>query len=166
MLALLYNCSTPVACRWMNMKAHQTLVWLNLLSLGTKDLAESTIGIQSGLCHGWGLARTASQKRSTTTLLRHFVCITPACPLSTVPAVTELSAVPYVQPPPPPYRPDLEPSRTGPPSFPCRTSPAGSEQILRSSHTLTYTTQALIQIQSCICINVVPKRFSTHNICL
>jgi hypothetical protein len=32
------------------------LVWLNLLSLGTKGLTEPTIGIQSGLCHGRGLA--------------------------------------------------------------------------------------------------------------
>ena len=31
----------------MNMKVHQTLVWLNLLSFRTKDLAEPTIGIQS-----------------------------------------------------------------------------------------------------------------------
>ncbi len=82
MLALLYNFSTPVAWRSMNMKVHQTLVWLNLLSFGTKDLAEPTFGIQSGFCHGWGLARTASQKRLPITLLRHFVCITPACPLS------------------------------------------------------------------------------------
>ncbi len=29
------------------MKVHQTLVWLNLLSFRTKDLAEPTIGIQS-----------------------------------------------------------------------------------------------------------------------
>jgi len=33
----------------MNMKVHQTLVWLNLLSFRTKDLAAPTIGIQSGL---------------------------------------------------------------------------------------------------------------------
>jgi hypothetical protein len=31
----------------MNMKVHQTLVCLNLLSFRTKDLAEPTIGIQS-----------------------------------------------------------------------------------------------------------------------
>ena len=31
----------------MNKKVHQTLVWLNLLSFRTKDLAEPTIGIQS-----------------------------------------------------------------------------------------------------------------------
>ena len=33
----------------MNMKVHQTLVWLNLLSFRTKDLAAPTIGIKSGL---------------------------------------------------------------------------------------------------------------------
>ena len=62
----------------MKMKVHQTLVLLNLLSLGTKGLTEPTIGIQSGLCHGRGLARTASQQHSLTTLIRHFVCIKPA----------------------------------------------------------------------------------------
>ena len=62
----------------MKMKVHQTLVWLNLLSLGTKGLTEPTIGIQSGLCHGRGLARTASQQHSLTTLIRHFVSIKPA----------------------------------------------------------------------------------------
>ena len=60
------------------MKVHQTLVWLNLLSLGTKGLTKPTIGIQSGLCHGRGLARTASQQHSLTTLIRHFVSIKPA----------------------------------------------------------------------------------------
>ncbi len=62
----------------MKMKVHQTLVWLNLLSLGTKGLTEPTIGIQLGLCHGRGLARTASQQHSLTTLIRHFVSIKPA----------------------------------------------------------------------------------------
>ena len=62
----------------MKMKVHQTLVWLNLLSLGTKGLTKPTIGIQSGLCHGRGLARTASQQHSLTTLIRHFVSIKPA----------------------------------------------------------------------------------------
>ncbi len=33
----------------MNMKVHQTLVWLKLLSFGTKGLTAPTIGIQSGL---------------------------------------------------------------------------------------------------------------------
>jgi hypothetical protein len=33
----------------MNMKVHQTLVWLNLLSFRTYDLAAPTIGIKSGL---------------------------------------------------------------------------------------------------------------------
>jgi len=33
------------------MKVHQTLVWLNLLSFGTKDLAAPTIGIQSAANH-------------------------------------------------------------------------------------------------------------------
>ncbi len=42
------RCSqSPIACRLMNMKVHQTLVWLNLLSFGTKDLAAPTIGIRS-----------------------------------------------------------------------------------------------------------------------
>jgi hypothetical protein len=35
----------------MNMKVHQTLVSLNLLSFGTKDLAAPTIGIQSAANH-------------------------------------------------------------------------------------------------------------------
>jgi hypothetical protein len=35
----------------VNMKVHQTLVWLNLLSFGTKDLAAPTIGIQSAAKH-------------------------------------------------------------------------------------------------------------------
>ncbi len=58
---------SPVACR-LNMKVHQTLVWLNLLSFGTKDLTAPTIGIQSAANHN--------------TLFRHFVPITPACPVS------------------------------------------------------------------------------------
>jgi hypothetical protein len=62
----------------MKMKVHQTLVWLNLLSLGTIGLTEPTIGIQSGLSHGRGLARRASQQHSLTTLIRHFVSIKPA----------------------------------------------------------------------------------------
>ncbi len=40
-----------LACRSMLMKVHQTLVWLNLLSFGTKDLAAPTIGIQSAANH-------------------------------------------------------------------------------------------------------------------
>jgi hypothetical protein len=36
---------SPIACGSMKMKVHQTLVWLNLLSFGTKDLAAPTIGI-------------------------------------------------------------------------------------------------------------------------
>ncbi len=42
---------SPVACRSMNMKVHQTLVLLNLLSFGTKDIAALTIGIQSVANH-------------------------------------------------------------------------------------------------------------------
>jgi hypothetical protein len=56
-----------LACRSMNMKVHQTLVWLNLLSFRTKDLAAPIIGIQSAANHN--------------TLLRHFDSITPAYPL-------------------------------------------------------------------------------------
>jgi hypothetical protein len=56
----------------MNMKVHQTLVWLNLLSFRTKDLAEPTIGIQS-----------AAANHST--LARHFDTNVPA-----VPAVTAI----------------------------------------------------------------------------
>ena len=78
------------------MKVHQTLVWLNLLSLGTKGLTEPTIGIQSGLCHGRGLARTASQQHSLTTLIRHFVSIKQASTLFSCIVYTDLSS----QPPP------------------------------------------------------------------
>ena len=56
----------------MNMKVHQTLVWLNLLSFRTKDLAEPTIGIQSAAANH-------------NTLLRHFDTSVPA-----VPAVTAI----------------------------------------------------------------------------
>ncbi len=42
---------SPIACRSINMKVHQTLVWLNLLSFGTKDLAAPTISIQSAANH-------------------------------------------------------------------------------------------------------------------
>jgi hypothetical protein len=38
---------SPVSCRLVNVKVHQTLVWLELLSLGTKALTAPTIGIQS-----------------------------------------------------------------------------------------------------------------------
>jgi hypothetical protein len=38
---------SPVSCRLMNVKVHQTLVWLNLLSCGTRDSPAPTIGIQS-----------------------------------------------------------------------------------------------------------------------
>ena len=56
----------------MNMKVHQTLVWLNLLSFRTKDSAEPTIGIQSAAANH-------------NTLLRHFDTSVPA-----VPAVTAI----------------------------------------------------------------------------
>ncbi len=39
-----------LVCKSMNMKVHQTLVLLKLLSFRTKDLTEPTIGMQSGLC--------------------------------------------------------------------------------------------------------------------
>jgi hypothetical protein len=100
-LSYLILSSTSVACRSMNMKVHQTLVKLNLLSFRTKDLTEPTIGIQSGLCHRWGLARTASQQRSPTTLLRNFVSINPASSLSSCILSSQSQlCVPYVQPPP------------------------------------------------------------------
>ncbi len=57
----------------MNMKVLQTLVWLNLLSFGTKDLAEPTIGIQSAANHK--------------TLLRHF-CLYHTSKPTLCPAVT------------------------------------------------------------------------------
>ena len=60
----------------MNMKVHQTLVWLNLLSFRTKDLAEPTIGIQSA---------AANQTHCS-------VILTPShqCTHCTVPAVTAI----------------------------------------------------------------------------
>ena len=99
------------------MKVHQTLVWLNLLSLGTKGLTEPTIGIQSGLCHGWGLARTASQQRSLTTLLRHFVSICLSTQRALCPAVywgwlAELSS--QLFPPAPPCSMPAGPVRQAP----------------------------------------------------
>jgi hypothetical protein len=38
---------SPVSCRLKNVRVHQTLVWLNLLSFGTKGSIAPTIGIQS-----------------------------------------------------------------------------------------------------------------------
>jgi len=110
----------------MKMKVHQTLVWLNLLSLGTKGLTEPTIGIQSGLCHGRGLARTASQQHSLTTLIRHFVSIKPASTLFSCIVYTDLSS----QPPPcsmpaGPVRQVILPAARPAGCFPCRTGPAG-----------------------------------------
>ncbi len=58
----------------MNMKVHQTLVWLNLLSFRTKDLAKPTIGIQS-----------AAAKCKSQHTVRHFDTSVPA-----VPAVTAI----------------------------------------------------------------------------
>ena len=89
------------------MNVHQTLVWLNLLSFRTKGLTEPTIGIQSGLCHGRGLARTASQQHSLTTLIRHFVSmsINPASALSScILRLAELSS--QLFPPAPPHCPE------------------------------------------------------------
>ncbi len=82
----------PVACRSMNMKVHQTLVWLNLLSFGTKDLAAPTIGIQSAANH------------------YTFHNASPFCLYDTsVPSfqllLTELLAVQYGATPPPPPLP-------------------------------------------------------------
>ncbi len=64
----------------MNMKVHQTLVWLNLLSFRTKDLAEPTIGIQSAAANQThcSVILTLSHQRTDCT----------DCPAVTVPAVT------------------------------------------------------------------------------
>ena len=55
----------------MNMKVHQTLVWLNLLSFRTKDLAEPTIGIQSAAANQThcSVILTLSHKRTHCTVL-------------------------------------------------------------------------------------------------
>jgi hypothetical protein len=88
----------------MKMKVHQTLVWLNLLSFGTRDLTEPTIGIRSavveearaksGLSAENSYAANHLTKTFTdSTLLRNFVS-TPQ--RSHCPAVTELSSVPLL----------------------------------------------------------------------
>jgi hypothetical protein len=58
------------------MKVHQTLEWLNLLSLGTKGLKPR----QQSVCNqgsvtggGWRGQHLNSQQHSLTTLIRHFV---------------------------------------------------------------------------------------------
>jgi hypothetical protein len=88
---------SPVACRSMNMKVHQTLVWLNLLSFRTKGLAEPTIGIQSGLCTGGGwrgqLQKNVHQQHCSAIMsVSHERAL--------FPAVTEFSAVHCCQIPP------------------------------------------------------------------
>jgi hypothetical protein len=97
-----------VACRSMKMKVHQTLVWLNLLSFGTKDLAEPTIGIRSAVVDEARAKSGLSAENSYAAnhLTKTFTNNTapPLCLYHTsVPSVqlyTELSAVLYVQPPP------------------------------------------------------------------
>ncbi len=69
----MYTCcsQSPVACslvdRWI-WKYTKTLVWLNLLSLGTKDLSAPTIGIQSATNH-YNFHKKHSP--TTNTLLHH-----------------------------------------------------------------------------------------------
>ncbi len=103
------RCSqSPVAaCRSMNMKVHQTLVWLNLLSFGTKDLAAPTIGIQSAANHFHKNVHSPTTHCSAILSLTH--------QRAHCPAVTELfrtvhrsshthNASPPSPPPPPPGR--------------------------------------------------------------
>jgi hypothetical protein len=82
----------------MNMKVHQTLVWLNLLSFRTKGLAEPTIGIQSGLCHGWRLAFTNNTAG-------HCVFITPVSLMSS--CILSCQLFRTCTPPPPQSHSDL-----------------------------------------------------------
>jgi hypothetical protein len=58
------------------MKVHQTLEWLNLLSLGTKGLKpyqQSVYNQGSVTGGGWRGQHLNSQQHSLTTLIRHFV---------------------------------------------------------------------------------------------
>ena len=58
------------------MKVHQTLEWLNLLSLGTKGLKpyqQSGYNQGSVTGGGWRWQHLNSQQHSLTTLIRHFV---------------------------------------------------------------------------------------------
>ena len=92
-----------------------------------------TIGIQSGLCHGRGLARTASQQHSLTTLIRHFVSIKPAY---TVPPSWPVTAILthwgtglwiQVGPPPPPHPASC--SRPADLAVPARESAAAHSRV-------------------------------------
>jgi len=63
------------------MKVHQTLEWLNLLSLGTKGLKphqQSVYNQGSVMGGGWRGQHLNSQQHSLTTLIRHCVSIKPA----------------------------------------------------------------------------------------
>jgi hypothetical protein len=103
----------------MNMKVHQTLVWLNLLSFGTKGLTAPTIGIQSGLSRVEGKGGISLPRLSTWNSLvlnSYFVtnisgggdlCVTNNTLLrhTSVPSIqlyTDVSAVPSCNHPPPP----------------------------------------------------------------
>ena len=62
----------------MKMKVHQTLEWLNLLSLGTKGLKprqQSVYNQGSVTGGGWRGQHLNSQQHSLTTLIRHCVSI-------------------------------------------------------------------------------------------
>ncbi|MFN7442194.1 MAG: hypothetical protein ACK5R9_03765, partial [bacterium] len=63
------------------MKVHQTLEWLNLLSLGTKGLKprqQSVYSQGSVTGGGWRGQHLNSQQNSLTTLSRHFVGLSSA----------------------------------------------------------------------------------------
>ena len=81
------------------MKVHQTLEWLNLLSLGTKGLKprqQSVYSQGSVTGGGWRGQHLNSQQHSLTTPIRHFVSIKQASTLFSCIVYTDLSS----QPPP------------------------------------------------------------------
>ena len=85
----------------MNMKVHQTLVWLNLLSLGTKDFNRANNRYTIRALSRVGAGEDSFIKtftNNTAPLHCHFVCITPERPSFQL--YTEHSAVQYVPPPP------------------------------------------------------------------
>jgi len=84
-----------LACISMNMKVHQTLVWLNLLSLGTRDFPHQQ------------LVYSQLQITTPSTMLRHFVCMTPAFPLSSCKCNWALSCSIRAAPPPLPTWPSV-----------------------------------------------------------
>ncbi len=81
----------------MNMKVHQTLVWINLLSFGTKGLAEPTIGIRSAVVDearaksGLSAENSYTANHLTTTFTNKKA--TPFCLNQHAQLYTELSAV-------------------------------------------------------------------------